>query len=89
MPACEGTVFVITAGGVATIVAVLTALGGALAGGYSVLFYQTIKGRDNHIAYMQGVNADLTDIARPALGVARGAVDEVRDRRKQAGRQGT
>ena len=86
MPACEGTVFVVTAGGASVISGLLIALGGSLTGAFSVLFYQTIKGRDNHIAYMQVVNADLTDIAKPALGVARGAVDEVRNSRRQAGR---
>lgn len=85
LPACEGTVFVITAGGVAALFAALTGVAGAIVGGYSVLFIQTLKGRDNHIAYMQTVNADLTDIAKPALGVASGAVAEVRARR-QTGR---
>jgi hypothetical protein len=65
--------------------ALLAAIGGVLGGTISVLFWGLIKSKDASIKREQDLNADLTEVLRPSLGIANNALDKVR--RDPSGRQ--
>lgn len=71
-------------------IAVLASIGTIIVSGASVMFWQIIAAKNAHIRYVESVNADLTELVNPAIGTARGAVEEVKTiRRRQlpSGRQ--
>lgn len=70
--------------------AILGTLGTIISGAIGTMFWQIIAAKNAHIRYVEGVNADLTEIVNPALGTARGVIEEARATRRRglpSGRQ--
>lgn len=76
MEACEGFIVINGMGAAA-----IGAAGAALMALIGKLVLMVVEGRDNHIKYTVGVNADLTETNKILSGTARGAVDTVRRQR--------
>lgn len=61
----------------ATTGALILSAGGVLGTALGTMFWQVIKAKNDHITYIESVNADLTEINRETVGIAGGALKKV------------